>query len=180
MNRHLTRRRVGLLIALLLLLLWWLWPDGQLARVQALQKELAQAGETMTQEQRREKGKELRLAMDRLTPQQRAQLRNQFQQRMQDQMAKYFAMSPKEKQQYLDQQINQMQNLGAPKGAGPPAGGGPPGGGGSTPEDRERRRQQRLDSTTPEFRAQMDQFRKDMELRRQQLGLPASPQRGGR
>ena len=42
----------------------------------------------------------------------------------------------------------------------------------ASPEERERRRKERLDRTTPEFRARMDQFRKDMNARRQQRGLP--------
>jgi predicted RNA-binding protein with RPS1 domain len=46
-----------------------------------------------------------------------------------------------------------------------------------SPEQREQRRKERLDQTTPEFRALMDQFRKDMNQRRQQRGLAM---RGGR
>ncbi len=185
MSEHITRRRVVAMIAVFLFLLWWLWPNGQLAHVQALQREMAEAGQSLTPEQRREKGQQLRAAMDKLTPQQRTQLRGDFQKRIEQRMAGYFAMSPKEKQQHLDQQINQSQQMtqqGPPGGGGPggPGGGagGPPGGG--TPEDKERRRQQRLDNSTPEFRAQMDQYRKDMAQRRQQLGLPASSPRGGR
>jgi exonuclease VII large subunit len=187
MKEHITRRRVLVTIALLLLLLWWLWPDGKLARVQALQREMADAGQ-LTPEERRAKGQELRAAMDKLSPQQRSQLRNDGQKRMEERMAKYFAMSAKEKQEYLDQQIQQMQQMtqqGPPNGGGPgggaggPPGGGPGGGPPQTAEEKERRRQQRLDNTSPEFRAQMDQFRKDMAQRSQQLGLPATPPRGG-
>lgn len=184
MKRHITRRRVTIIIGLLLLLLWWLWPNGQLAHVQALQKELVEAGDTLTPEQRREKGQQLRAEMDKLSPQERSQLRAGFQARMEDRMKKYFAMSLQEKQKYLDDLIHQQQQFAAqPPGNGGGFGGfgGPPNGKAMTPEDKERRRQQRLDNTTPEFRAQMDQFRKDMEQRRQQRGLPANPPgRGGR
>ena len=54
---------------------------------------------------------------------------------------------------------------------------------GLTPEQRraaaqrEQWRKQMLDDTTPEFRAQLDQYRKDMQARRQQLGLTATPPR---
>jgi hypothetical protein len=179
MKRHITRRRVIATVAVLLLLLWWLWPNNQMARVQAIQREMAEAGDSLTPEQRREKGQQLRAEMDKLSPQQRAQLRNDFQKRMEERMAAYFAMSPQEKQQYLDQQINQTQQMSQafPPNGGPGTG---PGGKAQSPEDKERRRQQRLDNTSPEFRAQMDQFRKDMAQRRQQLGLPATPPRGGR
>jgi hypothetical protein len=81
------------------------------------------------------------------------------------------------------------------RGGGPPRGGpgggpgfgpggprGGPGGGRDgrprTPEERERRRQQRLDRTTPELRALTDLHRKDLEARRKQRGLPPAP--GGR
>jgi hypothetical protein len=33
----------------------------------------------------------------------------------------------------------------------------------------------RLDATTPQFRALMDQLRKDLAARRQQRGLPPTP-----
>jgi hypothetical protein len=182
MKRHFTRRRVLAALALLLLLIWFFWPDNQLARVQAMQREMAEAGDKLTPEERREKGQQLRAAIDKLSPNQRTQLRSEFQKRMEERMARYFAMSPQEKTQFLDQQINQMQQMsqqGPPPGGGPGFG-GPPGGQPKTPEEKELRRQQRLDNTTPEFRAQMDQFRKDMAQRRQQLGLPAAPPRGGR
>ncbi|MDB5308517.1 MAG: hypothetical protein JWO38_2719 [Gemmataceae bacterium] len=58
-------------------------------------------------------------------------------------------------------------------GAGGPGGGGGPGQGRS-PAEIENRRKQFLDNTTPEERAQMDQFRKDMNDRRKQRGLPVT------
>lgn len=185
MTQYFTKRRVAI-AAIIIALVWWLWPNNQMVRVQALQKELTNA--ELTNEQRQELFQQLRTAMNGLTPDQRSQLRNQGQQRFQEQLSRYFQMTPQEKAAYLDQQINreqqmmqQMQNGGAPKGG---FGGGPPGGGNSTKgprsdEDREKGRQRRLDATTPEFRGQMDQYRKDMAARRQQRGLPPST-RGGR
>jgi hypothetical protein len=55
--------------------------------------------------------------------------------------------------------------VGAPGGR---PGGGPP----LSAEEIEQRRKQFLDRTTPEERARMDQFRKDMNDRRRQRGLP--------
>src|SRR5262245_51693271 len=109
MTRHFTRKRVATAIAILLLLLWWLWPDGNLARVQALQKEMTD--ESLTSDQRRDKGRELRAAMEKLSPNQRSQMRGDFQKRMEDRMKAYFAMSPAEKTKYLDAQINQQQQM---------------------------------------------------------------------
>jgi hypothetical protein len=48
---------------------------------------------------------------------------------------------------------------------------GPAGNAGRNPDERERRRKEMLDSTTPEERAQVDQFRKDMQARRAQRGM---------
>ncbi|NDC54513.1 MAG: hypothetical protein EBZ74_09555, partial [Planctomycetia bacterium] len=60
-------------------------------------------------------------------------------------------------------------NAGQP-GGGPP--GGPPRGG--TEEDRNRWRKQIIDTTTPEQRAQYVEYRRAMDQRRKELGLPAA------
>ena len=82
-----------------------------------------------------------------------------------------------------DTQIKQMRKEWEKKagqfGAGPPGGagfgtGGRPGGGGSqkTGEEKEKARRAQLDRTSPEERARMDLFRKEMNDRRKQRGLP--------
>ena len=64
-------------------------------------------------------------------------------------------------------------------GAGGP--GGPSSNRPNTPDDRERRRQQMLDNSTPRERELRDLFRRDMDQRRRERGLPPSPPgRGGR
>jgi hypothetical protein len=88
---------------------------------------------------------------------------------------------------------------GSGRGAGPrdapqavsastPAGGGPggrgPGGGGpakrgGTEDERNTRRKQRLDTSSPEARAQGAEYRRAMAARRQQLGLGSGRGRGG-
>jgi hypothetical protein len=175
MTRHVTRRRVAAAAVLAALLAWWLWPSSQLVRVQELR---AAAGDpSLTPEQRRQKWDEVRRASAQLTPAERDQLAAEGRRRFESEMARYSALSPAEKKQYLDQQIDreeemrrQMQKAGGPP-PGPPAGGPPRGP--QSAEDRERRRQHRLDDSTPQFRAQIDEFRKDMAQRRQQRGLPA-------
>lgn len=67
------------------------------------------------------------------------------------------------------QQAGQSQQAGGPPGGGPP--GGPPGG--RTEEDRNRWRKQMIDRTTPEQRARYVEYRRAMDARREQLGLPA-------
>jgi hypothetical protein len=67
-------------------------------------------------------------------------------------------------------------------GFGPPGGGGGGGGGKAggpggrprTPDEIESRKKKALDRTTPEERAQRDQFRRDLENRRKQRGLPVN------
>jgi hypothetical protein len=64
-------------------------------------------------------------------------------------------------------------------GGGPPPGppGGPPGGrGGGTEDDRNRFRKSIIDRTTPEQRARFVEYRRAIDERREQRGLPS----GGR
>jgi|688.fasta_scaffold191853_3 hypothetical protein len=62
---------------------------------------------------------------------------------------------------------------GGPGGGGPgrPGGGGPPRGG--SEEDRNRWRKNLIDNTSPEQRARYVEYRRAMEARRDQLGLPS-------
>lgn len=73
--------------------------------------------------------------------------------------------------------------LGAPGGGqgGQPGGRGPAAGprGSTSEEARNQRLKQRLDRTTPEERAQQAEYRRAMEARRAQLGLPSGGRRGG-
>ena len=59
---------------------------------------------------------------------------------------------------------------GGPKAGG--LGGGAGGRGAPSAEEMQKRRKQYLDRTSPEERAKRDQFRKDMDTRRKQRGLP--------
>jgi hypothetical protein len=120
--------------------------------------------------------------------------------RQEAELKRYTAMSEQEKTQFLDDRIKrseearqrreQAQQQGT--AAGSPDGGrtfgrpsnapdasstsanaaagsntAPPG---PTPADRDARRKMMLDATTPEFRQMRDNFRADMQARRQQLG----------
>jgi hypothetical protein len=63
-----------------------------------------------------------------------------------------------------------QQSGGAQQAGGPP-GGGPSGS--RTEEDRNRWRKQMIDRTTPEQRARYVEYRRAMDARREQLGLPS-------
>jgi hypothetical protein len=162
--------------------------DPNLKKVRALQKELFTADATkLAAEQRSDKFRQLREATDKLSPDQRKQLASEGQKRFEDELDRYRKMSPEEKRKYLDERIDRMERArrnaaqratqpSSVSAAAPVRPGGPPGGWQNlSAEERERRRKQRLDSSTPEFRAKMDQFFRDLQARRQQRGLPSTP-----
>jgi hypothetical protein len=175
-------RRTGLL-ALLLLLTFGLYrairPDPNLKKVKQLREQFAAQAKSWTPEQRQEKGREMRDAMAKLSTSQRESLAAEGRKRFEEQLRQYAQMTPAEKVRHLDEQIKrgeQMRQQFAaqrPQGAGPNGFGAGPRGGNLSAEERDKRRKERLNNTTPEFRALMDQFRKDMAARRHQLGLPA-------
>ena len=183
------RRRWLLLIPLLLLLIWWLWPDGRLAKARELQNELfSEANQSLSPDDRRAKFEALRTVTRDMSEAQRRELARDMMRRREEDLKRYAQLSPAEKRQRLDRDIDRgeqrrQQQAGRPAGGGGgppggfPGGGGGPGGRPNTPEDRERRRQQRLDHTTPEVRELTDQYRRDMAARRQERGLPPVPTR---
>lgn len=185
LTRH---RKIALGSVLLLILVWLLWPDRSLARVRSLRSELAD--KALAPDQRDAKAKQLREAMQKLTPDQRNALFADGRKRATEEMERYHQLSPAEKRKYLDQQITRQQEItqriqqGQANGQQRPPGFGGPGGPGGqnrpqTSDDRERRRQQRLDDSTPRERELRDQFRRDMEQRRRERGLPPNnPTRG--
>lgn len=183
------RRRWRRWAAVLLLLLglgglvWALRPDPHLARAKELQKELfGPAGKGLAPDERKARFAELRDNVKRLNTDQKWELSAPMRERQRAEMDRYFAMSPKEKAAYLDEHINRSEKMRkereqrAAQGNGGNRGGGPPGasGGGRprSPDDIEQRLKQALERTTPDERARADQFRKEMNDRRRQRGLP--------
>jgi hypothetical protein len=190
MSQNRRKRRWALLVLLLLFGVVYasyraFGTDPAVAKVKELRQELS--AKDLTQEQRRELFQRLREAMGELTPEQRHAMAKERQNRFAEQMQQYYRMSPEEKTRYLDEQIRRSEERRRQAQAAQASGSAAPGGDpGQTrtdrpapsAEERDLRRKQRLDDTTPEFRAQLDQYRKDMQARRQQLGLPAtSPRR---
>jgi hypothetical protein len=113
---------------------------------------------------------------------------NMFRSAMRARIDAYFALPPEKRQAELDRQIKQeemmrkaFETAGAVMGAfggGGNAGrgqGGQAGGpsGSRTEEDRNRWRKQMIDRTTPEQRARYVEYRRAMDARREQLGLPS-------
>jgi hypothetical protein len=174
-------RRTVLVIVILMLLVgifgayWHLRPDPQLARVREMGEQLrSEETRKLSREQRRELFGQFRKEMEKLSIEQRRQLMAERPNRFQERLTKFFQSSRQEQQAMLDEAIRReeqfranMANNGAPPGRGF--------GGNSTPEDREKRRQQWVSMTTPVERAQMAEFRQQLQQRRQQLGLGPSP-----
>jgi hypothetical protein len=194
------RRRWRRWAALALLLLgvgglaWAVRPDPHLSRAQALQKELfSPAAKGLSPEERKARFAEYREHVKHLTDDQKWQLAAPMREKQQAELDRYFALAPRDRIKYLDEKIDRSEKMrkewekkaaqskaARPKGgpafaAGSPKGGGPKGGGRGpalSAEEKEKRRKQFLDRTTPEERAKMDRFRKDMTDRRKQRGLP--------
>jgi hypothetical protein len=164
---------------------------GSLARVQQLRQELAAArGRGVPAEQQKATAELLRQEVRKLSPEQRAELFAAGQREMAQRLDAYFAMSPAERRQYLDQAIDraeQRRREAANAGGGPVAAGRRPGGDRPrSAEEIEKRRKEILNRTTPEQRAQMDRirakmdrFRQDLNQRRAQRGLPPATGPGG-
>lgn len=186
-----------------------LMANRQLAKVKDIGENIFEQTKNLPEEEHRAKWEEYRAEMDRLKPEQRQQIESErfgrFQKREKEKMDKFFQAQPKEQLEMLDNDIKReeefrkrmeqmMQNGGGWGGFGGGAGGGgrgpggPGGGGGggggdrrsrSNPEERENMRKRMLDNSTPEFRAQMAEYRSQMKKRREALGLPPSPWGGG-
>jgi len=133
-------------------------------------RQLQQALREAPPEQRAAKFEELRDTMRSIPQRDRERMMADGRKRFEQEMIRYTKLSKDEKQKYLDQRIDRSQRFRSPTSgpANPSFGGGPRNN--MSPEERDRRRKERLDQTSPEFRAAMDQFRKDMENRRRQRG----------
>lgn len=166
-------------LSLVLMFLWWLWPDRRLSEVKALRAELfSEQGKKLSAEERKGKFEALRKASENLSPAQKQQLAKEGQQRFAQQMQRYVKLSKKEQLAYLDEQIDRMTK-GSPKFD--PSKGGPVDANFAVNKksmsnaDREHLRKQRLDATTPEFRALMSQYRKDLQARMTARGVTRPP-----
>jgi hypothetical protein len=176
-------------------LVWAVRPDPHLARAKELQNELFGPGaKNLSPEERKARFAEYREQVKHLSADQKWELSAPMREKQKADMDRYFAMSPKEKTKHLDGLIDRSEKMrkerdqkaqqgkGGPPGAigfggGPGANkagapGGPGGGPPRSAEEIEKRRKQFLERTTPEERARTDQFRKDMNDRRRQRGLP--------
>jgi TolA-binding protein len=179
-----SRRRIVLSVILLLLCssacaAWYYRPNPHLAAVKQLQKELfSPAGRQLSQDDRRQKFEKLREEVNMLTAAQRLGLRADGMRRRTDQLNRFFKLSKDEKARYLDNLIDREEQRRQARQDG---GGGPPNpraaNSAGTPQERDKRREDALDSLSATQRAEWTEFRQEMNARRQELGLPVNNRR---
>jgi uncharacterized membrane protein YgcG len=119
-----------------------------------------------------------------------------FRSAMRQRIDAYFKLPPAQRQAELDRQIKQEEMMrkafetassvagffgggppGGGQGSGQAGGGGPPGGGPpqAPSQDRSNKwRKEIIDSTTPEQRARYVEYRRAMDQRRKELGMPSA------
>ena len=110
--------------------------------------------------------------------------RDQWTGRMQRRMDEYFALPKADQQKRLDEILNriaqakksQQQNASGQRNRG--SGNVRGGGRNMTDAQREERSKRRLDRTTPKMRAQISEFRRQLDTRAQQRGIQLGDQRG--
>jgi hypothetical protein len=215
-NPHRATKRwmfLGLTLALALLTgsaVWWLGRSGEdprITEIRTLQRELAAKyppGQAISGPEdaaaRVAAIGQVMAKVQQLPPELRPQAmrvgQDTFRKIMDGKVSTYFSLPAEKRQDFLDQEIRQMefmrkafeagQSVAAffgggrgksaggkrEEGVGPRPPFGPPGG---SEEDRNRFRKEMIDSTTPEQRARFVEYIGAIERRRGQLGLPAMP-----
>ena len=212
---RMTRRRtlLGLSLALALVTAWAVWrfggrsEDPRITEIRTLQRELAAKyppGQAISgpvdAAARVAAIGQVMAKVQQLPPELRPQAmrvgQDTFRKMMDGKVSTYFSLPAEKRQDFLDQEIRQMEFMrkafeagqtvaaffggGRSKsadgkrgdGVGPRPPFGPPGG---SEEDRNRFRKRMIDSTTPEQRARFVEYIGAIERRRGQLGLPAMP-----
>jgi hypothetical protein len=179
-------RRVVLAVMVLLMIgvvggAWYYWPDPHLAAVKQLQKELfGPAGRQLSPDERRQRFARLREEEKMLSDAQRQGLRAEGMRRRSADLSRYFRRSKEEKEQYLDNLIarqDRRREEWQANGGGPGLRGGRAANNTGTPQERDKRREDALDSLPATQRAEMTEFRREINTRRQELGLPTNGRR---
>lgn len=173
----------------------WGWSyfrgDPQMAKVKEMGSQLfSEASRDLPREERHKQWDSFRKEVDALTDEQRDALRREqmgrFSERMEEHLDEFLALSAEERTAQLDEQIDQMEerrqeweqrraegDRDGRRGEGR-RGGWDRGGRSNDPNARNERQLRRLDATTPELRAKMTEYRRLMNDRRRERGLPES------
>ena len=161
--------------------------DPRLAEIRQKREEMMSKMQEITDpEEKKRLWGEFRESMKDLTPEQRRALGADARKRREEEEKRYYTLSDEEKAQWLDRQIDRMEemkkrwdSMADKNGNGNQVllGNGQNNKGNwanLSNEEKEQRRKQNLDRSTPEERARRDQIRKDLAARRAQRGLTAT------
>ena len=166
-----------LILALLAGVGWALFSGEDAAVIEAKQKrdELFKKIDTLSPEERRAEFDALRESTQNLTEDQRRQVRRGGRKFMMQRVDNLLAMAPAERNQELDRMIDRMEEARQNRDGDR----GPRGdrGGNMSQAQRDQRRKQGLDRTSPQMRAKMDQMKDLINQRREERGL--EPVKGG-
>lgn len=181
----------GLILMVLLWAAWLFRSNARMARAEELGRQLATA-RNLPPDQRREQWGAFRQEMAKLSPEQRREVGAKVfadrRRETREKVSQYFKLPKKQQIAQLDAEINRMEEMRRQReraraaGQGNNPSSGPMNGAGSgsrSAEQRDRMRQQRLDSSSPEDKALMTEYFKQMNQRRQQRNLPVWQGRGG-
>jgi hypothetical protein len=144
--------------------------------VEKLRQQMASAeARKLPPEQQRELRRQFGKEMEKLSPAERNRLFAERQRRSRERMQNYFKQPRQQQVALLDQDIKRMEQMRQQGGNqfGPGAQGNPTqnGRGPSSAEDRDRRRRDRLDQSTPEDRAMFAEYLSQLRARQQQRGM---------
>ena len=160
--------------------------DPVVAEMQQLRDQMF-ANRDLPDDQRRAQWQDFRERMDGLTDDQRRALREggreQWQQIAQQRMDEFFALPPAEQRERLDDIIDRMMERDRNRQQNPNANRGDRGNWGDrganlSDAQREQRRKERLDRSSPKMRAQASEFRDRLNDRMKERGLPPMEGRG--
>ncbi len=168
------------ILVLLVGLAWALFSgeDAELAEAKQMRDELFQKADTMSTEERHAGREAIRERMQDFSPDQRREFGQGMRQFFMQRVDKLLAMSPEVQTQEIDKMIDRMEEMRGNREARGDDRRGNRGGDMSSAE-RDQRRKQRLDRSTPEMRAKMDAMKDLINQRREDRGLePIEGHRG--
>lgn len=168
---------IASVITLLLVgVVWALYnrPDPAVAEAKQMRDEMLKNMDSMTGQERRAQFETLRDRMRDFTPEQRREFGSGMRQFMMQRVDRILALPPDQQRAELDRIIDQMEEFRQNR---EPRGERPDRGGNMSAAQRDQRRKQGLDRTTPEMRGKMDAMRDLLNDRRNERGL--EPMRGG-
>lgn len=181
-------RKVLYFVGGLLILLAAAWMFGLFGGTDPVVAEMQQLRDQLRDlpdDQRRAAWDNYRQRMEGLTDAQRDALRGdrgQWQQFAQQRMDEFFQLPPDKQREWLDEMIDRMEQRRKERAQNPNANRAGRGdrGRNMTDAQRDQRRKERLDRTSPKMRAQFTEFGRRINDRRAERGLPPVEGRGGR